>query len=113
MKFEEHYRRTNMSKPVSLFDADLSKPFVYQRGAGVFYVSPGYHQHAMALLMALNHNLSCGIDIAEQLELDYPCGVADAWLASEGTAFRSSVGKEIMFQNINLFEERVFKNFNW
>jgi hypothetical protein len=41
-----------MSMPVQLIDADLSIPFIYDRRYGVFPVSNGHHQNAMATILA-------------------------------------------------------------
>ena len=98
----------HMSRPIPLSEADLSKPFVYQRGFGVSYVGFGFHPTAMALLYAFNHGYFSGVRVCDKLNLDYPYGASDAWLVSPGTAYLSSVGKNIIYNNINVFEERYF-----
>jgi len=84
-----------MDLPVPLAVADLTKPFVYTRKYGVFYVSSGYHQMAMSLLLAFDHGSLNPIYAAEALGLSFPFKSADHWLrTTPGTAFRSSVGKK-------------------
>lgn len=83
-----------MSDPVPLSEADVSKPFVYDRTYGFFYVPMGYHQAAMSLLLAFHHGKSHGIDVAEHLGLRFSEGTADAWLETvPGACFRSSQGR--------------------
>lgn len=83
-----------MSLPVPLEQADLSRPFVYERQHGVFYVPFGKHQRSMSFLLALQHGCDSGVEVAQKLGLDYPELTADHWLEhTPGAAFRSSVGK--------------------
>lgn len=85
-----------MSEPVPLATADLTRPFVYERQYGVFYVPWGKHQSAMSFLLALQQGCEDGIDVASKLKLNYSEGTADYWLEhTPGAAFRSSVGKKI------------------
>ena len=102
----------NMSYPVPLAKADLSKPFVYDREFGVFYVPCGYHQSAMSLLLAFKHGCKDGVDVAEKLNLEYSSGTADYWLENtQGAAFRSSVGEKIQAGkkgNLTVIERRIF-----
>lgn len=102
----------NMSSPVPLAEADLCKPFVYDRRFGVFYVPMGHHQSAMSLILAWHHDCDDGIDVSEKLGLEYSSGTADHWLEhTVGAAFRSSVGKLIQianFKNLTIQERRLF-----
>lgn len=83
----------HMCGPVALKDLDVSKPFVYDRKYGAFYVSMGRHPGAMSLLLAFHYDQRDGIDVAELLGLEYSSETADAWLRDiPGTAFKSSVG---------------------
>lgn len=85
-----------MSMPVPLHAANLTVPFVYERGFGVFYVPMGYHQQAMSTLLAFQHGLNKGVDVAEKLHLALSDGTADRWLElTPGAAFRSSVGRSV------------------
>lgn len=87
----------NMGLPLPLNEADLSKPFVYERAHGVFYVPRGSHQHAMSVLLAFQHDLHKGVDVAKKLSLVFSSGTADHWLQNTpGAAFRSSVGKRVL-----------------
>lgn len=98
--------------PLPLAEADLSKPFVYERRWGVFYVPFGHHPGAMSLLLAFQHGLRDGIDAAERLGLSYSDGTADHWLEhTPGAAFRSSVGKTIQigrWGGLSPLERRYF-----
>ena len=102
----------HMSLPVPLHEADLSKPFVFQRGYGVFYVPNGMHQVAMSLLLAFNHGLACGDDAAEKFGLEYSAGTADKWLEeTPGAAFRSAVHSKVRAArrgNLTAIEKRFF-----
>lgn len=102
----------HMSNPVPLAQADLSRPFVYERRWGVFYVPGGYHRIAMTLLLAWQHDCDCPVDVANKLGLDMSFDTADHWLANtDGAAFRSSVGKRIQVASrdkLNLQERRLF-----
>lgn len=48
----------HMSLPVPLAKADLTKPFVYERRFGLFYVPFGFHHRAMSLLLAFQYDLT-------------------------------------------------------
>lgn len=100
----------HMSRPVPLNRADLTKPFVYQRGYGVFYVGGGYHPSAMSLLLAWNHGYRSPISYAEDNDLEYSCGTADQWLKeTKGAAYLSSVGSSIQLgSNHTVGELRFF-----
>lgn len=102
----------HMSLPVTLKDADLTKPFVYDRRWGVFYVPFGQHQLAMSILLAFHHGQTDAIDTAEMLGVEYSGGSADLWLEkTPGAAFRSSVGKKVQAGprgNLTAIERRFF-----
>lgn len=86
----------SMSLPVPLDQADIKKPFVYDRKYGVFYVPASKHQLAMSLLLAWHRGMDCGLDIANKLNLSYPFGSADFYLErTDGTAYLSSISKKI------------------
>lgn len=106
-----------MSLPVPILEADLSKPFVYDRSYGVFYVPSGSHQIAMSLLLAWNMNEKNGVRIAERLGVPYSHGTADYYLENvEGTAFLSSVGKSVIAgkkNNLNETEKDCFGNIKY
>ena len=85
-----------MSHPVPLGEADLTKPFVYERRFGVFYTPSGMHQSAMSFLLALQLGVDTGIAAGQQLKVSCSAGTADYWLEhTPGAAFLSSVGKRI------------------
>jgi len=101
----------NMSLPVPFAKADLQQPFVYERRYGVFYVPFGQHQHAMSVLLAFQHGLVKGYEVAEQLGLCFSDGTADEWLKSTpGASFRSSVGQKVQVgsrASLNALERRL------
>lgn len=109
------YAEFNMSDPVPLGEADLTKSFVYERRHGVIYVPGGMHVSAMSLLLALQHDCEDGIAVAEKLKLKYSSGTADHWLEhTPGAAFRSSVGKRIQVatgRGLTIQERRLFGDF--
>ena len=104
--------RVGMEDPVPLHTADLYRPFVYHRSFGVFYVDFGRHQLAMTTLLAWQHGMVKGSDIADKLKLKYFDESADYWLQyTKGSAFKSSVGRSIYAgkrENINVYERRYF-----
>lgn len=85
------------SDPLPLHEADLSVPFVYHREIGVIHCPAGRHRLAMSGLLAVQHGFESGIEVAEQLGLDFPDETADRWLEdTPGSAFRSSVGRNVL-----------------
>lgn len=107
----------HMSHPVSLIEADLSHPFVYDRELGLFYVPFGYHQAAMSLLLAFTINEICVVDAAEKLGLNYSSDeMADRWLESKGRCFKSSISLTVKagFKgNLSFAELQHFKNVDY
>lgn len=102
----------NMSDPLSLGKADLSKPFIYERRFGVFYVPPVHHPNGMSLLLAFQHGLHNGAAVGEKLRIQYSAGTADEWLrTTPGACFRSSVGKRVQAgapDALTVIERRLF-----
>jgi len=100
----------NMSLPEPLAKADLTKPFVYERRFGVFYVPFGYHQLAMGTLLAFQHGLTKPGQVAELLNLNL-FGTGGHWLEhTEGACFFSSVGRTFQVWNprsLNAIERRI------
>ena len=80
--------------PLSAESAKL-KSFVYDRAVGVIQCPFGKHPTIMSLLLAWHHGCANGIDVAELLGLQYSSGTADRFLASKGTAFRSSLSEQV------------------
>ncbi|MDO9068661.1 MAG: hypothetical protein Q7W05_09430 [Deltaproteobacteria bacterium] len=101
-----------MGRPVPLEQADLTKPFVYERRWGWFYVPSGHHQVAMTLLLAWQHRCDHPVDVAEKLGLNFSDETADYWFEhTPGAAFRSSVGKKIQvasLKGLTIQERRLF-----
>lgn len=100
----------NMDLPVPLAKADLSRPYVYCRSYGVFYVGFGHHQSAMSLLLAFAHGVRDGIDVGRLLGLEFPSETADHWLEkTPGSAFRSAVSSKVYAwrpENLTVIEKR-------
>lgn len=85
-----------MGEPVPIAKADLSKPYVYDRKWGVFWVPMGHHQAAMSLLLAFHLGFKDGLDVAEHLGLSYSHDTADYYLEHfPGTCFMSSQSKTV------------------
>jgi len=105
-----------MSEPVPLAQADLQKPFVYDRAIGVIFAPMGYHQAVMGLLQAIQMGLEDRIDAAEKLGVRDLGDVADHWLEhTPGAAFRSSVSRKIKVgtgKGLTPLERRRFGDFD-
>lgn len=105
-----------MSEPVPLGQADLAKPFVYDRTIGVIYVPMGYHQGAMGLLQAIKMGLNNRVEAAEKLGVRDLGDVADHWLEhTPGAAFRSSLSRKIKVgtgKGLSPMERRRFGDFD-
>jgi hypothetical protein len=86
----------NASDPVPLGLADLSKPFVYDREYGVFYVAPGYHPAVMSQLLAMAHGCLNQSEVGRLLGLRDSHAMADRWLESQVGAYRSSVSNKVV-----------------
>lgn len=102
----------HMSDPVPLASADLTRPFVYERRWGVFYVPFGYHPISMSLLLAWQHGCDDAVEVADKLGLQMSDETSDHWLRhTPGAAFRSSVGKKIQVattKGLTIQERRLF-----
>lgn len=101
-----------MSEPVPLHKADLTKPFIYDRNFGVFYVPFGLHQAAMSLLLAWHFDTRTylDLDVAALFGLrDHDTGeLSERFLMMSGTCFKSGVGKQIIcYKKSNLNETEL------
>lgn len=75
--------------PVRLQDADLSRPFVYDRRYGVFYVGTAKHAFVMATIYAWDRGYT---DYFDMPIVGTVTDIADDYLIKTvGTAFRSSL----------------------
>ena len=90
------------SRPVPLNEADLNKPFVYDRRYGVFYVGFGKHPFAMALLLAWDKGVNSYIDIDHKaigisdFESSEASPYSDYYLANtQGTCYLSTQSKTV------------------
>jgi len=83
----------NASKPIPLNEADITKPFIYCRRYGLFYVGFGNHQLFMSWLYSVDQ---VGLDAAGdyQYDGDYDFyDLADKFLVEyDGACMQSSVG---------------------
>ena len=97
-------------EPQPLHLADLTIPFVYDRMIGVFHCAAGRHRLAMSLLLAFRYGRDSGIEVGEELGLEFPDDTADRWLEeTPGVAFRSSVGRKVQAgkrASLTLIEKR-------
>lgn len=87
--------RAGMCMPDEIKDADLTKPFVYDRKYGFFIVSHSHHQIAMSLLLAFHLGYEDGIEAARKLKLEFSSGSADYYLEHFPACFKSSVSDKI------------------
>jgi hypothetical protein len=104
----------NMSQPVMLKNADITKPFVYDRRWGVFYTPFGHHQGAMRLLLTWQQGCRNENEMCERLNIRYD-RAADYWLQhTPGSAFLSGApGGKIQvwsFKNLTAGELRLLDN---
>jgi hypothetical protein len=71
----------------------------------------------MSCLLAFKNKCKDGIEVSKKLGVDFPYGTADKWLeTTQGSAFRSSVGKHVMVwspDNLNIKEKRAFGKDIW
>ncbi len=110
---------SQMSMPVPLYEADLDKPFVYDRKWGVFYVTCGYHWMAMGTLLAFRNGYDDPFDYGRFLGLSGYNSLhelADKWiLETEGTCFASSMDEETITVgkrgNLNAAEKLAMRNY--
>ncbi|PTH79063.1 hypothetical protein [Aeromonas veronii] len=93
----------HMSMPRKLAEADLSKPFVYDRRYGVFYVPFGCHSMAMATILAWDLGVYSYMDIDNKAigisDFRASCSTAfsDYYLENTpGTCFKSSISKQVI-----------------
>lgn len=104
----------DMSMPVPLANADLTKPFVYDRAFGVFS-APSNHQFIMSLLLAWQHSCPSGLLVGAKLGLSFPWETADTWLLNTpGAAFLSSVSSQISVatgKGLTPEERRLFRDY--
>lgn len=119
---------TYMKKPVSIDLADLTKPFIYDRDWGVFYIVPGQHQMCMSILYSWRFGHS---SVRSMIRNDpefkarvkansYSSNskysfIADLYLLElEGTVISSSVTDFVQIgklKNLNQKEKTIFSNF--
>lgn len=86
-----------MSRPVELADEDLTKPFVYDREYGLFYVNPGHHQLAMATIYAWRNGFDSYLDMPEgRSRLNLSKGADSLMEKYQGVAMKSSVGTRVL-----------------
>ena len=116
-----------VSDPVPLDEADLSKPFVYDREWGIFYVPSGYHQSVQCMLLAWKKGYPSITDLlindpeleAEVKEKTYSSAgkysyLADKFLELQGTAMKSSIGDKLQvysLKNLSFNEKAKFQHF--
>jgi len=91
-----NYSDYEVSLPVELTAADLSRPFVYDRKWGVFYVGNGYHQAVMSLLFAFHNGYNDrfgAMYCAEALGVRFDSSaLADMYLKTiKGTLYMSTM----------------------
>lgn len=106
--------RYGLSEAHCLRTADLTRPFVYDRYFGFFYVPATKHPAAMSLLLAWHHGCADPFDLPKSVAPSFDSeALADRYLESiSGTCYRSSVSKGITYtwtrQSLNVFESDLF-----
>lgn len=97
----------NMSDPLTLEQADLSKPFVYDREYGLFYVPCAYHQLALAQLFAWHTGFVKAYDAIDAFKMRDSSQAADKLFENfPGIAILSSVGVTVHAFNKNSLTQR-------
>lgn len=103
------------SRPVPLREADLTIPFLYVRGYGVFYVRMGCHQIVSAYVFTWINDCE---DIIELMDLgkipsfDAHAAAATELTKLEGVAWLSNIGKPVIYANkLNHAERSYIKGF--
>lgn len=95
----------NMSRPITLERANLTKSFVYDRKFGFFYVAGGNHNIAMSFLYAMHHGFNDVHKMCEHPDFSHMKGrcsscfdeIADRYISEiEGVCFKSSVSNYIL-----------------
>lgn len=109
------YCEFSVSGPLLLEVADVSRPFVYDRKFGLFYVGSGNHPHIMSMLLGFHNGYDGqygGMEYAESVGLQWSAETADKYLETvRGTAFKSSVRPFVYagkYKNLNEFELDMF-----
>lgn len=113
----------NVSEPIPLRKADLSLPFAYFRGFGVFYVPSGLHMVLTSYLYIWAKGFEDMESFKESIEdkdVYFKHGLhetlADKFLNEiEGSAISSSVGNHILIgtiSNLNEEEKQVFSSYD-
>lgn len=95
----------NMSSPITLESANLTKSFVYDRKFGFFYVAGGSHNIAMSFLYAMHHGFNDIHKMFEHPDFSNMKGrgsiclgeISDRYISEiEGVCFKSSVSNYIL-----------------
>ncbi len=119
---DEQWNRigNELSMPVPLHTANLDLPFVYDRKWGVFYVSMGYHQIAMATLLTFRAGYADPYEYGRRiLKLEgysFLNEMADKYLMeTEGTCFASSLEPDMIIVgkrgHLNAGEKMALRNY--
>lgn len=110
---EQWYRMcdSGLSHPFALKDADLTKPFVYDRKLGFYYVGFGQHDIAMRMLFTIHHGELWPDKVQDKLGVHYD-DMAEEYLKTiSGTCYKSAIRKEIVMWNkhsLSIIEKRIF-----
>lgn len=103
------------SQPIPLRDADLTRPFLYVRGYGVFYIDMGCHQLVSALIYTWMQGKPDIFDLVDEgvLEATSCYEVAATRLTElDGVASLSNVGRDIIYASkLNYAEKTYIKEY--
>lgn len=100
-----------ISHPVSIPEADFSKPFIFDKSFGFFYVKAGFHTKARYALHVLKLEINANFDCST---LNYPPEQLASllWLKERGNFFKSSASKKIQVFSPDLLypEDKILIN---
>lgn len=108
----------NCDLPIPLEKADLTKPFVYHRKYGLFYVPSGSHNLTMATFLAFDHGFDKPLEVCTSLGIKLGIShCSDYWLEhTQGAAFKSSVSPKVQAgkrKHLNQKEKDYFGNISY
>ena len=106
-----------MSSPIPLSKAIRTKPFIYCREYGLFYVDSGSHQVAASLLLAWSNGFKNILQAGEHFGMHSLSELSEKWLeVTDGALILSSVGKTPYAnsrRNLNFQENKFFRKITY
>lgn len=109
--------QSGMSFPVTLFEAIRTKPFIYCRSYGLFYVECGSHQIAASLLLSWENGFEDIVETMNHFNMNSLSELSEKWLeVAPGALVLSSVSNipyASSMDNLNFQEKRFFKKITY